>query len=185
MHNKRDTGMIVLLPHWFDDVIRLGTGKLDTKPYEWPEPAVLAGGGKPSGKLDKEKQQLLASATSETVPKSRAGDVWAGKKLHLSEDLELGERREVRELGFSIFSYSWSFNIVRQSSVRSSVQADKSWTNGQTQMPTSADIAAARPSFRCVRTPLPYRAASHALCRAYAFVDTLLELHHELPLHRC
>ncbi|KAI5824017.1 hypothetical protein K523DRAFT_420809 [Schizophyllum commune Tattone D] len=94
MHNKRDTGMIVLLPHWFDDVIRLGTGKLDTKPYEWPEPAVLAGGGKPSGKLDKEKQQLLASATSETVPKSRAGDVWAGKKLHLAEDLELGERRE-------------------------------------------------------------------------------------------
>ncbi|KAL1685752.1 hypothetical protein GGG16DRAFT_65676 [Schizophyllum commune] len=93
MHNKRDTGMIVLLPHWFDDVIRLGTGKLDTKPYEWPEPAVLAGGGKPSGKLDKEKQQLLASATSETVPKSR-GDVWAGKKLHLAEDLELGERRE-------------------------------------------------------------------------------------------
>ncbi|KAL1658835.1 hypothetical protein GGF50DRAFT_66503 [Schizophyllum commune] len=94
MHNKRDTGMIVLLPHWFDDVIRLGTGKLDTKPYEWPEPAVLAGGGKPSGKLDKEKQQLLATATSETVPKSRAGEVWAGKKLHLAEDLELGERRE-------------------------------------------------------------------------------------------
>ena len=36
MHYQGTTRIKVVLPHWFDDTIRLGTGKLGTEPYEWP-----------------------------------------------------------------------------------------------------------------------------------------------------
>ena len=43
MHYQGTTRIKVLLPHWFDDTIRLGTGKLSTEPYEWPEVKMLKG----------------------------------------------------------------------------------------------------------------------------------------------
>ena len=33
-----DTQVKVLLPHWFDDSVRLGICGLSTMAYEWPEP---------------------------------------------------------------------------------------------------------------------------------------------------
>ncbi|KAF9480753.1 hypothetical protein BDN70DRAFT_856332 [Pholiota conissans] len=41
LHYQADTGIKVLLPHWFDDAVRLGIRDLDTAPYEWPEPIML------------------------------------------------------------------------------------------------------------------------------------------------
>ncbi|KAJ7096238.1 hypothetical protein C8R44DRAFT_683728 [Mycena epipterygia] len=38
---QEDTKMKILLPHWFDDAVRMGFGKLSTNPYEWPDPQVL------------------------------------------------------------------------------------------------------------------------------------------------
>ncbi|KAJ3510240.1 hypothetical protein NLJ89_g4795 [Agrocybe chaxingu] len=49
MHYREETGIKVVLPHWFDDAVRLGMGGLDTRPYEWPEPALLRGPPPPGG----------------------------------------------------------------------------------------------------------------------------------------
>ena len=43
MHYTDETGIVVVLPHWFDDAVRLGMGNLPTKPYEWPDPELLKG----------------------------------------------------------------------------------------------------------------------------------------------
>jgi len=43
MHYQETTRIKVLLPHWFDDTIRLGTEKLSTELYEWPEVKMLKG----------------------------------------------------------------------------------------------------------------------------------------------
>ena len=43
MHYQETTRIKVLLLHWFDDTIRLGTEKLSTEPYEWPEVKMLKG----------------------------------------------------------------------------------------------------------------------------------------------
>lgn len=41
MHYQKTNDVKVLLPHWFDDVMRLGIRTLPTVDYEWPEPRVL------------------------------------------------------------------------------------------------------------------------------------------------
>ena len=43
MHFADETGIVIVLPHWFDDAVRLGMGNLPTKPYEWPDPELLKG----------------------------------------------------------------------------------------------------------------------------------------------
>jgi len=43
MHYREETGIRVVLPHWFDDAVRLGMGNLPTKAYEWPDPELLKG----------------------------------------------------------------------------------------------------------------------------------------------
>lgn len=66
----------MLLPHWFDDAVRLGLGGLDTTPYEWPDPVLLRGPGEAdnndnddtakksaSRKLDVEKRVLYKTAS--------------------------------------------------------------------------------------------------------------------------
>lgn len=37
----QELSMKILLPHWFDDAVRLGSGSLPTEEYEWPEPKIL------------------------------------------------------------------------------------------------------------------------------------------------
>ncbi|SJK97533.1 uncharacterized protein ARMOST_00785 [Armillaria ostoyae] len=41
MEYQEVTRINIILPHWFDDVVRLGMGSLDTAIYQWPDPAFL------------------------------------------------------------------------------------------------------------------------------------------------
>jgi len=64
MHYQETTRIKVVLPHWFDDTIRLGTGKLGTEPYEWPDVKMLKGvegltGGPEENKI---KRNMYATA---------------------------------------------------------------------------------------------------------------------------
>ncbi|EKM60159.1 uncharacterized protein PHACADRAFT_203428 [Phanerochaete carnosa HHB-10118-sp] len=43
MHFKDTANMKVVVPHWFDDTVRLGIRNLPTEPYEWPRPRVFEG----------------------------------------------------------------------------------------------------------------------------------------------
>jgi mediator of DNA damage checkpoint protein 1 len=67
LHFQEQSHIKVLLPHWFDDAVRLGIGALDTSPYEWPEPVVLKGpdAAIPSegGDKEKEKEEAISRAT--------------------------------------------------------------------------------------------------------------------------
>lgn len=117
--------MKVVLPHWFDDAVKLGVGGLPTAGYEWPEPRYLradvgedegAGDGGGDGKkgsarksqLSGEKKRLFQSVgwtAPPALPDSSAAatakkDVWARRKILLSVSLELsGGRREAVEAG--------------------------------------------------------------------------------------
>jgi mediator of DNA damage checkpoint protein 1 len=64
----------VLLPHWFDDAVRLGIPGLDTTPYEWPEPVVLKGPAAtiPTEEREKEKEEAIKKATRKLDPEKRA-----------------------------------------------------------------------------------------------------------------
>ena len=42
MHYQAQTGIKVVLPHWFDDCVKMGK-RVDERPYEWPEVRVLKG----------------------------------------------------------------------------------------------------------------------------------------------
>ncbi|KAF8647813.1 hypothetical protein AX16_006533 [Volvariella volvacea WC 439] len=119
LHFKEYTSIKVLLPHWFDDAVRLGMGNLDTKPYEWPEPPLLRQlqlrssqeGNDPQTKmfqkLDAQKKSLFRTALisgavggSEDeeemeVPDLMIKDVWQGRKVLLS--LSLGLREQMRQ----------------------------------------------------------------------------------------
>ena len=67
--HKEQTGIKILLPHWFDDVVRLGIGTLSTEVYEWPNPPFLQSSDqKPSALEGKErKSQLEKSEVKRTM----------------------------------------------------------------------------------------------------------------------
>lgn len=77
LHFQDQTRIKVLLPHWFDDAVRIGMAALDTSPYEWPEPVVLKGpptpvvGGEGVDK-DKEKEEAIKKATRKVDAEKRA-----------------------------------------------------------------------------------------------------------------
>lgn len=52
LHFKEQTGVCILVPHWFDDTVRLGIRDLPTRNYEWPEPRVFA--QRPEGRTSQE-----------------------------------------------------------------------------------------------------------------------------------
>ncbi|TFK70491.1 hypothetical protein BDN72DRAFT_958770 [Pluteus cervinus] len=109
LHFQHDTHIKVLLPHWFDDAVRLGMGRLNTEPYEWPDPQLLRvdpakpqeedGGKKKLQKLDAQKRSLfktvLMSAEGDEVPDLNVKNVWGGRKIVLSAGL--GLREQMRE----------------------------------------------------------------------------------------
>jgi len=39
--HREGTGIKIILPHWFDDSVRLGMRGLPVEPYEWPDPPLL------------------------------------------------------------------------------------------------------------------------------------------------
>jgi mediator of DNA damage checkpoint protein 1 len=109
MHFRDATGIKIVLPHWFDDCVRLGF-RVSEDEYEWPEPRVLRGldaydaecdgdeeKKKKGGKVDREQRMVLKGALwmpgkavmeAEMVQKR---DVWGGKRILLSTCLGLSE----------------------------------------------------------------------------------------------
>lgn len=135
-HHQHTTRTKVLVPHWFDDTIRLGYRGLDTKAYEWPDPMVLKSskareglaGGSGSGarasyKLSGEKADLfgnLLSTEDQTMRKMTGPDkdIWGGRRILLSSDLDLQDgRRQTVEMGIQrcggkVVEYEGEFDDV-------------------------------------------------------------------------
>jgi hypothetical protein len=109
MHYRDHTIIKILLPHWFDDVVRLGYGGLETALYEWPNPRVLES-GLSVDVMEKEKysvkekgrKALLKSLQWTPDSKEARGisesNVWNEKKIVLGKSLQLSSgRREAIE----------------------------------------------------------------------------------------
>ncbi|KAK7057115.1 hypothetical protein R3P38DRAFT_1161363 [Favolaschia claudopus] len=106
--------MKVLLPHWFDDAFRIGSGKLPTTAYEWPDPKVLH----PMSSLEELQTERATTRRLSTAkhmffktavwnpekvtpfpgPAAPLGNIWNGRKILLSLNLGLdNQRRQVVE----------------------------------------------------------------------------------------
>ncbi|TFY62070.1 hypothetical protein EVG20_g6835 [Dentipellis fragilis] len=117
MHFQKDTRMKVLVPHWFDDSVRLGIRGLPTATYEWPDPAVLKSGkgvdalaesagtdSRAQSRLSGEKKTLYKTALMASGQEGQVArterDIWRGRRILLSSDLELSDgRKDVVEAG--------------------------------------------------------------------------------------
>ncbi|KIJ92959.1 hypothetical protein K443DRAFT_684887 [Laccaria amethystina LaAM-08-1] len=127
LHFQELTQVKVVLPHWFDDAVRLGMGGLSIAPYEWPDPPLLKGkhgvnyGAKKDDgtEQDEAKKSLYATAVMYTPahgssppirPPSPGGmdmdnnthlnNVWGGRRILLSRTLRLfAGRRDAVEVG--------------------------------------------------------------------------------------
>ncbi|KAI9067528.1 hypothetical protein FKP32DRAFT_1588518 [Trametes sanguinea] len=106
MHFKEQTGVCVLVPHWFDDTVRLGIRELPTSNYEWPAPRVLQ--QRPEGRTPQEDVEYepppermvlysTASLSNEEQSKTRpaARNVWKGKRILLGLSLDLSRNQRV------------------------------------------------------------------------------------------
>ncbi|EED79969.1 predicted protein [Postia placenta Mad-698-R] len=104
MAHREMTGMVVVVPHWFEDSVRLGVRGLPTKGYEWPEPAVFRGHAdldkegtayERNRKIPAEKKAYFETALVEghDLPPTRAPphNVWEGRRVLLSTSLGLSE----------------------------------------------------------------------------------------------
>ncbi|KAF9062435.1 BRCT domain-containing protein, partial [Rhodocollybia butyracea] len=104
LNYKQHNTINIIVPHWFDDVIKLGMGTLDVAPYEWPNPLVLQPGHhsddaekkRKISSIDPSKAALYTTAdmTAESaVAKISPRQVFNGDRILLSTNLELGDRR--------------------------------------------------------------------------------------------
>ncbi|KAH9915024.1 uncharacterized protein BXZ73DRAFT_106335 [Epithele typhae] len=104
MHYREQMNVCVLVPHWFDDTVRLGIRDLPTRKYEWPEPAVF--GQRLEGRTSQEdvdyeptKERMMlydtASMSADDHKKMRPaeGKVWEGKRILLGLSLDLSDRQ--------------------------------------------------------------------------------------------
>lgn len=105
----------MLVPHWFDDSVRLGIRGLSTTAYEWPEPTILTFGKpspevgdssmRPQNKLSQDKKALYKAALMTVEQEVKLGqaetrDIWGSRRILLSPDLELLDgRRQAIEAG--------------------------------------------------------------------------------------
>jgi hypothetical protein len=115
---QKDTQVKVLLPHWFDDSVRLGICGLSTVAYEWPEPSLLTVGRpspetgvvgdsllRPQNKISQEKKALYKAALITAEQEVKLGcaeprNIWDRRRVLLSPDLELSDgRRQAIEAG--------------------------------------------------------------------------------------
>ncbi|CAN8097960.1 unnamed protein product [Discula destructiva] len=95
MAHQKNLKCKVVLPHWFDDCLRLGK-RIDEAPYELPDPEILR--ANPDDKVDIPASQHLDGATSAQPdqPPFQPGTrqkltVFKHKKVCLSRDLALSE----------------------------------------------------------------------------------------------
>lgn len=117
---QKETQVKVLVPHWFDDSVRLGIRGLSTSAYEWPEPTILTFGKpspeageigdgtlRPQSKLSQDKKALYKAALMTVEQEARLGqtetrDIWGRRRILLAPDLDLsGDRRHAIEAGIS------------------------------------------------------------------------------------
>ncbi|KAL8929835.1 MAG: hypothetical protein Q9208_000979 [Pyrenodesmia sp. 3 TL-2023] len=89
---KKDLKCKVVLPHWFDDCLRIGK-RLDEDPYMLPDPEILR--KKPHDPIVETKKLDMEGATSArpTEPPrvdTRELDIFKGKKIMLNSDLKIG-----------------------------------------------------------------------------------------------
>jgi hypothetical protein len=108
VHYQKQTRVRILVPHWFDDVVRLGVAAIPTLPYEWPNPKVLRlvslspkskRTHKPSeDKLSLYKSIVLGNSVDGDIPEnlgkaSEHFDIWGGRRILLSGSLGLNPGR--------------------------------------------------------------------------------------------
>jgi len=117
---QNETQVKVLVPHWFDDSVRLGIRGLSTSAYEWPEPTILTfgkpspevgevgdGALRPQSKLSQDKKALYKAALMTMEQEAKLGqsetrDIWDRRRILLAPDLDLsGDRRHAIEAGIS------------------------------------------------------------------------------------
>lgn len=104
MHFQKNINIKILVPHWFDDSVRLGMRGLPTESYEWPQPTVFKVGWdnlqpedrRSASSMSPEKKALydtaLASpADDASLPKTTTRNIWKGRKILLASSLELTE----------------------------------------------------------------------------------------------
>jgi len=112
--------MKVLVPHWFDDTVRLAARGLPTSTYEWPDPIVLRSGksvegvvpgvgadtdARVSSKISGEKKALYKTALmlpghEVMLGRMEPRDIWEGRRILITSDMGLSEgRRQVVEAG--------------------------------------------------------------------------------------
>ncbi|KAJ1711823.1 BRCT domain protein [Aspergillus flavus] len=81
----------IVLPHWFDDCLKLGR-RIDERPYILPNPEILRAG--PDAPIrSTENRDIVGASTAEptTLPTPRPKlDVFEGKHVMLSTDLGIG-----------------------------------------------------------------------------------------------
>ncbi|KAI0630063.1 hypothetical protein C8Q77DRAFT_1063909 [Trametes polyzona] len=112
MHFKEQTGVCILVPHWFDDTVRLGIRDLPTRNYEWPEPRVFQ--PRPEGRTSQEdvdyepppERMMLYNTSSLSNEEQRklqpvARNVWNGKRILLGLSLDLSDSQR-KALGADI-----------------------------------------------------------------------------------
>ncbi|KAI0271257.1 hypothetical protein BC834DRAFT_966777 [Gloeopeniophorella convolvens] len=113
LHYQKDTQIRVVVPHWFDDSVRLGIRGLSTSVYEWPEPTIFthgrpntedgdAGGSslRPQSKFSQEKKALYRAALMTAEQEAKLGqaevrDIWGQRRILLSSDLDLSSDRRL------------------------------------------------------------------------------------------
>ncbi|KAI4116854.1 MAG: hypothetical protein LQ345_002796 [Seirophora villosa] len=88
---KKDLKCKIVLPHWFDDCLRIGK-RLDEDPYLLPDPEILR--GKTHDPIIDTKKVDLQGATSVQPPEpprvgTRQIDIFKGKKIMLNNDLKI------------------------------------------------------------------------------------------------
>ncbi|KAI0699877.1 hypothetical protein C8T65DRAFT_580765 [Cerioporus squamosus] len=136
MHFKAQTQQVcVLVPHWFDDTVRLGIRDLPTRYYEWPEPRVFQ--HRPEGRTSQEDvdyepspERLLlyetASLSNDEQKNIRPAprNVWKGKRLLLGLSLELSDSQkkalhtDIRRQGGEVVELSFSRSLSKAERAR-------------------------------------------------------------------
>lgn len=86
LHHQAQTGIKIVLPHWYDDVVRLGAARLSTKPYEWPEPELLRNRGGTQTKKEVEEAKVKKAMGVEEDPMKRSVYTTAIKYTNVGEE---------------------------------------------------------------------------------------------------